>query len=283
MHYLPCTTFNPYKRQKIASTPDDQAAESTSSLSCNIFENMNQSVDSSFFEKESLETITKSVGVTLEKSKEIENETKQQGNSQMWYLERSKRLTSSLFGQVVRRRDNIYPKSILEQIQRCKEGKRLKTAAIQWGVENEKIALAMYKEKLDNMHSVIECGLMINPKWPWLGASPDGLVSHEGKLVGGVEIKCPYSKREMTIADACKSKTFFLKESDSGPQLKESHAYFYQCQGLMNIVGISWLDFVVYTEKEVFVQRLNRDSLFWEKDMLPKLASFYKTYILNKI
>eukprot|EP00112_Aurelia_sp_Birch-Aquarium-sp1_P024601 Seg784.12 transcript_id=Seg784.12/GoldUCD/mRNA.D3Y31 product="hypothetical protein" protein_id=Seg784.12/GoldUCD/D3Y31 len=100
---------------------------------------------------------------------------------------------------------------------------------------------------------VMECGLIINPRWPWLGASPDGVLIDAGKVAGGIEIKCPFSKKKMNIADVCKEKNFFLEMSPCGPKLKSSHAYFYQYQGIMNIVGLQSIDFVVYTEKEMFV------------------------------
>ncbi len=218
----------------------------------------------------------------MEDCRRIERETREQGNSQAWYFERSKQLTASIFGRIVRRRENIFPKSIIEQIGKGIETRKLKTAALQWGIDNEKVALAKYKQEFSESYQVIECGLMINPKWPWLGASPDGLLAQDGTLVGGVEIKCPFTKRDMMISDACNDKTFFMADTTSGPKLKESHPYYYQCQGVMNIVGLSWIDFIVYTEKDLFVQRLTRDTFMWQNAMLPKLVNFYKNFVLEQ-
>ncbi len=72
-----------------------------------------------------------------------------------------------------------------------------------------------------------------------------------------------------------------MEVSDTGPRLKESHAYHYQCQGLMNILGLNWLDFIVYTEKDFYVQRIACDKQLWDAKMLPKLTNFYKDYILE--
>lgn len=56
-------------------------------------------------------------------------------------------------------------------------------------------------------YTVREFGFMVNMKWPWIGASPDGLVfdSQGGQLIGCIEIKSPYSIRGKTIQEAVDS------------------------------------------------------------------------------
>ena len=94
------------------------------------------------------------------------------------------------------RREDVYPKSILDTILKSKSGKSFTTAALQWGRDKEKVALQQYMDSHSPPEcSVMECGLIINPKWPWLGVSADGLLIENGKVVGGMEIKCPYSKK----------------------------------------------------------------------------------------
>ena len=66
-------------------------------------------------------------------------------------------------------------------------GKKINTEACNWGIEKEVIACQKYEEEFKTM--VTKCGLFINPKWPWLGCSPDGIVSKQ-KVI---EIKCPLS------------------------------------------------------------------------------------------
>ena len=62
----------------------------------------------------------------------------------------------------------------------------------------------------------------------------------------------------MTILEAVKcDKKFFLKSTTSGLELKRSHAYFYQCQGIVNILGLPWIDFVVYTDVDMYVERIH--------------------------
>ena len=55
-------------------------------------------------------------------------------------------------------------------------------------------------------------GLVVSPKWPFLRCSADGIVLENGVPIGFIEIKWPYSKKDMMLADAAKGdKAFFLK------------------------------------------------------------------------
>ena len=223
--------------------------------------------------------IKERVGVTIDECRTIERETKGQSDSKVWHLERSKRLTSSLFGRIINRSKSIQPKSLLDMIQ--KSGKTICTPALQWGRDKEKVALKQYLESYcDPKMKIMECGLIINPRWPWLGASPDGLLIDTDRVAGGIEIKCPFSKKDVNIVDACQEKNFFLEMSPCGPKLKTSHAYYYQCQGIRNIVGLRYIDFVVYTEKEMFVEKIMCDETFWKNKMLPELTKFYVDFML---
>eukprot|EP00112_Aurelia_sp_Birch-Aquarium-sp1_P025768 Seg8764.1 transcript_id=Seg8764.1/GoldUCD/mRNA.D3Y31 product="hypothetical protein" protein_id=Seg8764.1/GoldUCD/D3Y31 len=164
--------------------------------------------------------IKERVGVTLVERRTIEKHTQGQSNSKIWHLERSKRLTSSLFGRIIKRKKTVQPKSLLDTIQ--KTGQTMCTPALKWGRDKEKIALQQYLEShCDPRMKVMECGLIINPRWPWLGASPDGVLIDAGKVAGGIEIKCPFSKKEVNIADACKEKKFFLGNEPTWTKTEE--------------------------------------------------------------
>ena len=60
-------------------------------------------------------------------------------------------------------------------------------------------------------------------------------------------------------------------------------AYFYQCQGIVNILGLQWIDFVVYTDVDMYVERIHKDTNLWKRTMLPKLPSFYLTFVLPEV
>ena len=72
-------------------------------------------------------------------------------------------------------------------------------SAIEYGKRHECNAKVKYLKTYPSRH-FHECGLIINSEFEFLGATPDG------KLCDGsgiVEIKCPYSARNMTISEAC--------------------------------------------------------------------------------
>ena len=111
-------------------------------------------------------------------------------------------------------------------------------------------------------------GFVVNPVYPWLGASPDFLIGDckEPSPYGIGEVKCPFSKREMTIEEACAAdKTFYLASCSGKVGLKKNHAYYYQVQGIMATLQTKWSDFIVLTNKDLHVERIYFDSDFWEK------------------
>ena len=74
-------------------------------------------------------------------------------------------------------------------------------APLKWVVENEANAIKKYTARysvLENLE-VEHCGSVINPAISWLGCSPDGILAKENVPVGCIEVKCPYSKRGITI------------------------------------------------------------------------------------
>ena len=73
------------------------------------------------------------------------------------------------------------------------------SASTSYDISNEKVALNMYRKKTGN--HVHDCGLLVNPLFPFLGATPDGKVCEEGES-GILEIKCPFSIRDWNITNA---------------------------------------------------------------------------------
>lgn len=66
-------------------------------------------------------------------------------------------------------------------------------------------------------------------------------------------------------------------------KLKESHVYYSQVQGQMGVGGRSWCDFVVYTKSGIHVERIPINRDFWDRDLLPKLVSFYDFCVAPEI
>lgn len=63
---------------------------------------------------------------------------------------------------------------------------------VRWGCKHEKEARAAYQKKMESMHvnfHIVDSGLWINKDFPYLGASPDGIVSCDCCGIGLCEIK----------------------------------------------------------------------------------------------
>ena len=171
----------------------------------------------------------------------------------IWYLERSKQITASIYSKVLNRRTSTNPASLISTISSkfAKSGNSM-PAALRRGIDCENIAI----EKYEQVTSCPSC-----PKWPWLGCSPVGNVFESNIPVGCLEVKCPFSKRDMTIREACMSdKNLFLRLVDDCVQHKRKHSYYYQCQGVLNLLGYDWIAFVVYTTKDVHVELIRKDE-----------------------
>lgn len=116
-------------------------------------------------------------------------------------------------------------------------------------------------------------GLHVNVAFPHLGASPDGLISCSCCGEGVLEIKCPYSVSSGLPTDAP-----FLKDN----KLSRQHQYYYQVQGQMGILERSYSDFIVWTPKSIFIQRITFDQLFFDS-MNKQLDLFFVRVIMPRI
>lgn len=68
---------------------------------------------------------------------------------------------------------------------------------------------------------------------------------------------------------------YALKKSISSP-------YYVQMLGQMAVCKLSYCDFVLYTQKDIYVERVNFSQADWEL-LFEKLKSFYVQYVLPKL
>lgn len=214
--------------------------------------------------------------ITLEECFQLEKKTRCQGNEQ-WHEARKIRLSSSEFGNICKKKyvTTLY----LAELYYGKDISNVK--GVRYGRDNESTARKLYEEMAKSNGKSIQTfpvGFVINPGAPFLGCSPDGVVFDENeKSFGLIEIKCPISKRNVSLDVACADKAFYLKKDDNGLTLKKVSVYFYQVQGQMLITGLNFCDFIVYNGSEVWVARVEKDEDFC-KGMLDTLTNFFKTY-----
>ena len=152
-----------------------------------------------------------------DEAKEIETNTWNQADSELWITERQKRRTASRVGNIAKMRKTTKPRTKVKNILYITfRGNN----ATRYGIANEDKARQEYITYLrwrGCLHwNVAACGLFVVAK-PWLAASPDGIICNgiicnandTTHILGLLEIKCPFSMREKTLAEACKSSIFF--------------------------------------------------------------------------
>ena len=103
---------------------------------------------------------------------------------------------------------------------------------------------------------VAECGLIVHPDKGFLAASPDGIVHEvESGATGLLEIKCPYTKRNSTLTEACENDDFFCCIANSKLHLKCHHTYYHQVQlQLYCFSRTAWCDFLSTPPRTVGVR-----------------------------
>ena len=54
------------------------------------------------------------------------------------------------------------------------------------------------------------------------------------------------------------------KISDGKCRFKGDHAYYAQVQGQMGVTGTKWCNFIVYTNKGIYIEQIAFDPVYWE-------------------
>ena len=119
------------------------------------------------------------VSVNASQAKAVEAKTRGQAKSRLWFRMRTGRITASKLKAVCCTDPAMPAVSLIMSI--CyPELSKFCTEAIKWGCEHEGVAREKYKtmyQPFHNRFSLTESGLFIHPDYPFMGASPDGLVS----------------------------------------------------------------------------------------------------------
>lgn len=235
------------------------------------------------------------VVVTEEMAKSVEKETKHQSNCKLWFTYRAGRITASRMKSICRT-DPAKPSQSLIKAVCYPEAFKFSTKSTLWGCTHEKEARDTYMRAMTESHmhvdfTVADSGFVINPKWPHIGASPDGLVDCACCGEGVVEIKCPFCHRNDGIQEAAQDKMFCLqKGSDGTYKLDHSHAYYYQVQTQMFVCDVQYCDFVVSTfpndddkcKCELHIERIVADDDLW-LDCISRCNDFFNICLLPEL
>ena len=227
------------------------------------------------------EEVANSLEVTADEARYVEESTRLQSQSLVWFEQRAGRITSSVAHDVLHTRMEAPAKSLIKKI--CSDTpSKLNVPAINWGRDKESVARDNYLHDMSSRHQdmeVIEAGLSISKASPYLAASPDGIIKCTCHGTGVLEIKCPFRFKDGTHEEMVRDKTSCLDEAYT---LKSDHRYFSQVQIQMHVTGASYCDFCVWLPSGSKVCRVFPDADFLA-DKLPKLSLFWRKHLLPEL
>lgn len=166
---------------------------------------------------------TVKITVSDEQAKNVEEATRTQAKSKLWHRYRAGRITASRFKAACSTNAANPSVSLIKTI--CySECASFTSASSTWGCIHEKQARSDYFDQVKDLHInmyINDSGLIINPVYPHLGASPDGIISCDCCGSGCVEVKCPYCQRSDKLADDDGARLACLEKVNGKLQLKK--------------------------------------------------------------
>ena len=117
--------------------------------------------------------------MNIEMSTAVERETRPQSHLKVWFTYRAGRVTASKIKSVCHTNPAIPSQSLIKMTYYLEE-LSFYSKQTTWWIQQEKKAQELYLKFQKHDHidlCTAECGLVINPEWPFIGASPDGIVS----------------------------------------------------------------------------------------------------------
>lgn len=220
-------------------------------------------------------------------SLKIFTETMGQNINDNWYHHRKNRITTSIFGSVIRCRSRHTAQGIATRIKVPRDTEARIPRACQYGIYFEPEAREAYCAHMRYEVEVRTSGFCVPSAYSWIGGSPDGIVYSSGEPKPWLlEIKTIYdtAKVPRTIRQIAKERgsSFYCTITGGDQQLKlrRKHPYFYQIMGMMGILGLDFCDFVIYAPrlKEIVVVRVQFEEQVWDF-MLKRLGDFYSEHL----
>ena len=143
----------------------------------------------------------------------------------------------------------------------------------------------MYFKSATRTHkelSITLCGLFVDTKSPYIGASPDAIIYCKCCGMGVLEVKCPYTFKS-SIPELLPHDCFLKRcGSNNNMSLQSNHAYYYQVQMQLFICCASYCDFVVWTPNSLHVERIKEDRALIV-DIMEPMKHFFVYGLLPEI
>lgn len=187
--------------------------------------------------------------------------------SQEWLAERAGKITASRFADAIAINSrtgkptearNRYMRELAFELTAGQPKPSIDSQSLTWGKEVEAYAREAYELATGDI--VREAGFALHPAYPFIGASPDGLIGEDG----GYESKCPKDPQ-----------VHILTMLEGMPE-----EHIAQVQGGMMVTGRKWWSFVSYDPRQsepfrLYIQRIPRDDAYINNVLLPGLLQFW--------
>lgn len=131
-----------------------------------------------------------------------------------------------------------------------------------------------------------ECGLIINPEFPYFAASPDRLINCDCHGEGCVVLKF------LAIMETAESFEILTREpnrilniNEDVYELEKTHDFYYQLQLQIHVVELRYCDLVIWSPKldlSHLILRVNPDIDFWKLHM-QKAQKFHEIIMMPEI
>ena len=117
--------------------------------------------------------------ISSEEVEHLEESTRLQSCSPVWSQQRLGRITASNFRKVQQAKIEQPSISLMKTLLHKQTFNHNKVPSLQWGISNKEQARKEYLKLAEAEHinfEYHECGLHVNPGFPHLGATPDGII-----------------------------------------------------------------------------------------------------------
>ncbi len=236
-----------------------------------------------------METMVENLLLLMDLNKEqrsqITRETKEQSFSDEWKKQKVGRITASHSKRCYTRAKTLMIKPEEDHTAVISEVMQYNAvpcnAAIKHGLSMEpraKLAFGQIMKDLKHKKfTTSEVGLIIHETDPYIGASPDLLVSCSCHGEGVCEIKCPLLYDKLTAENYT-----HIEECEGKLKLKHSSPYYYQIQHQLGVTGRKHAYFFAYTSKDYVLDEIKFDLSLW-LDMLEKFTYLWRKYVAPEL
>ena len=230
-------------------------------------------------------TFDHTLTISSEEAAYLEESTRLQSQSPLWFHHRVGRITASNFKRVKQTSISNPSSSLIKKLMQETKVDSSKVPALHWGIMNEDKARKEYLDFVKEHHNKLEyfdSGLHVNPSFPHLGATPDGVITCDCCGKGLIEIKCPYKYRNKHPHDLSDPSFYVQKDKDGEFHLCENHEYYYQVQGQLAVCGMEYCDFICWTPCGMHYERILSDPVFFD-NLKPILDNFFVSVLLPRL